>query len=128
MTVHGNYRSRAIQAAEDLNGDLLYRAVSFGGTIVSAASAVGRMAGLLASKASSGGMVAAAFEGEFKARAGAAITTPGYAVTVTGSGWLTAASSGGTSVGRYLGTSACASGDIVPVFIDFTNVGYFAGL
>ena len=126
MSTHGNYEARAIVAGEDLSGDVLYRAISYGGTITGT-NALGRQAGVLVSKGKSGERVSYAYEGEVKVRAGAAITTPGYAITVTGSGWFVAATSGGMAIGRYLGDAACASGDIVPAFVNFYVPGYFGG-
>ncbi len=127
MSTHGNYDARAIAAGEDLVGaDVLYRCISYGGTITGT-NAPGRQAGVLVSKGKSGEAVSYVTQGEVKVRAGAAITTPGYPITATGSGWFTAASSGGMAIGRYLGTGACASGDIVTALVNFQSPGYFAG-
>ena len=62
--------------------------------------------------------------GVVKGWAGAAVTTVGYPVTVTTSGFLIAASSGGQCVGRAF--AAAASGDLFPVLMD-GGLGYFGG-
>ena len=55
------------------------------------------------------------------------VTTAGYPLAGTSSGFLIAATSGQNVVGKYLGTAAAASGDIISVGVDFTTLGYWNG-
>lgn len=110
-----------VLATEDLTATTaMFKAVGFGGTIVADPLAA---AGILRSHAKIGAQASAVFEGQTKAVAGAAITTPGFGITITTSGFIIAASSGGKTCGRAL-TSA-ASGDLIPVFVDFTGISAF---
>lgn len=113
-----------VTAAQDLTvADCLYHAVSLAGTIVGSTS---RVAGVLRMKASSGQQASVVYEGLTKVMAGATVTTLGYPLTVTASGWFIAASSGGASVGRAL--AAAASGDLIPAMVDFSNIPAWPGV
>lgn len=119
MTVHIDEDVITISAAADLSAaGAKYKAVTIGGTIAaSPATAIG----ILKYGASSGGNASAVYEGLSKAYVGVAVSTLGWPLTVTTSGWLTTATSGNQTVGRAL--ALAASGDIVPVAIDFKNLG-----
>lgn len=112
-----------VTAAQDLTvADCLYHAISLAGTIVGSTS---RVAGVLRMKASSGQQASVVYEGLTKVMAGAAVTTLGYPLTVTASGWFIAASSGGAQVGRAL--AAAASGDLIPAMVDFNTIPAWTG-
>jgi hypothetical protein len=114
-------------AAEDLSGaSSRYKVVSVAGTIASAANKA-QWAGILKFGNNSGQQFSAVYEGLTKAIGGAVITTPGWPVKVANSGFLVAAASGDQSCGRYLGTAASASGDLIPVAVDFMNPGVWGG-
>ena len=68
--------------------------------------------------------ISVVYEGVIKAYVGAAVGTVGYGLKCTTSGYLIAASSGDTTVGRMLDATA-ASGDIARVFVDFQSLGYW---
>lgn len=113
-----------VTAAQDLTvADCLYHAISLAGTIVGSTS---RVAGVLRMKASSGQQASVVYEGLTKVMAGAAVTTLGYPLTVTASGWFIAASSGGAQVGRAL--AAAASGDLIPAMVDFNTIPAWPGV
>lgn len=112
-----------VTAAQDLTvADAIYHAVTLAGTIAANTS---RIAGVLRMKASSGQQASVIYQGLAKVMAGAAVTTLGYPLTVTASGWFIAASSGGAHVGRAL--SAAASGDLIPAMVDFNTIPAWPG-
>lgn len=127
MTTEQAVQYLNIQANADLSsGDLtnagvLHKAVTLNGVI---ALAPALFAGLLKSKGKTGEGVRIAYAGVAKGWAGAAISTVGYPVTVTASGFLIAASSGAGCIGRAF--SAAASGDVFPVMLD-GGLGFYAG-
>jgi len=124
MTTEQRTELMTVTAAQDLTvADALYHAVTLAGTIAANTSRVG---GVLRYRASSGQQASLIYEGIAKVMAGAAVTTLGYPLTVTASGWFIAASSGGASVGRAL--SAAASGDLIPALVDFSNIVAWGGV
>lgn len=124
MTIESKFDVYNVLAAQDLTvADCIYHAVTFGGTIAPSTS---RVAGVLRSKAKSGEQVSVVYQGITKVMAGAAVSTLGYPLTVTASGWFIAASSGGPTVGRALATAA--SGDLIPAFVDFMTIPAWPGV
>jgi hypothetical protein len=125
MTGHIIENKLQLVATEALNADgHLHKAVTINGTI----AATPRTAvGLLKTLVNSGNHAPACYQGVTKGIVGAAVTTPGWPLTITTSGFLIAAASGNVSIGRYIGTGAAASGDMVALMADFTNFGYNPG-
>jgi hypothetical protein len=123
MSTEQKFDLITVTAAQDLTvADCLYHAVSLAGTIVGSTSRVG---GVLRTKCSSGSQASLVYQGLCKVMAGAAVTTLGYPLTVTASGWFIAASSGGSTIGRAL--AAAASGDLIPAMVDFNTIPAWPG-
>jgi hypothetical protein len=113
-----------VTAAADLSGTASrFKVVTIGGTICSAAL-VKQAAGVLWHGGETGQGLSVVRAGVTKALSGVAISTVGYPITVADSGFLALTVSGGMTFGRALET--CASGDLVPVMVDFTNITYQA--
>lgn len=132
MTIESEFQIWNVSATEDLSGNVLHKAVTISGTI---AATPALAIGVLRSKGVVGQQVAAVYKGITKVIVGAAVTTPGYPITITTSGFFiaaTAAASGGTlgtgHIGRLLNTAAVASGDLVPALVDFTTKPPYAGV
>lgn len=125
MTIEGKFDVESVAAGADLTTSI-YKVVSLAGTIVTGSPATSRVAGVLRSTGKTGEQVSYVYQGKTKAYAGAAVSTLGYPLVPASGGWLIAASSGGASVGRALATAA--SGDLIPVFVDFKNVAAWAGV
>jgi len=108
-----------VKAAQDFR-TLINLVATYGGTI-SAAGAHAAM-GIALTRANSGQHMAVGMVGIMKAVAGAIVTTPGFPLTTAASGFVIAATSGGTVVGRYLPPTgaACASGDMITGFFNFS--------
>lgn len=122
MTVHRDQTLMTVPATADLSGAASrFKVVTIGGTICSAAL-VKQAAGILWHGGEVGQGLSVVREGITKAMAGVAISTVGYPVTTADSGFLALTVSGGMTFGRVLET--CASGDLVPVMVDFTNITY----
>jgi len=122
MTTHIREELLQVTAAEDLSpAAMRYKAVTFAGTI---APSVLRAAGIMKYGASSGGIASVILEGVTKADCALAISTAGWPLKVTTSGWVTAAVSGDNFIGRYIGQTASASGDRIPIAVDFKTLGY----
>ncbi len=112
-----------INATADLSGEgSKFKAISYGGTIAASNNAA---AGLLRYGARSGERVSVSYMGIAKAQMGTAVSTAGFPVKVTTSGFLIACASGDTSIGRVLAITG--SGDLAQVSYDFRNLGYFGG-
>jgi hypothetical protein len=123
MSTHGRHNDWSITATEDLSvATARFHAVSFAGLVVANTS---RAAGILITSARSGERVSVAYEGVMKVAAGGAVSTLGYPLKITTSGWLIVAASGDQHVGRA--TATCASGDLVEAFIDFMTCPAWAG-
>lgn len=123
MTTHGRQNAWSIVATEDLSvATARFHAISFAGLVVANSS---RAAGILVTSARSGERVSAVYEGVVKAAISGTVTTLGYPLKITTSGWLTVAASGDATCGRA--TAACASGDLAEVFIDFMTVPAWPG-
>lgn len=116
MTTHIKETILAVRAAADLSG-FKYRAVTLGGLV---AAAPGLAAGLLKYGCTSGYDASVIIDGITKGQIGAAISTVGYPLTVTTSGFLVAATSGQQTIGRALATGA--SGDLIEVAVDFNQL------
>lgn len=123
MTTHIKEELFQVPALADLLADsVMHHAVSLiSGTITPTALAA---IGVLKSKGLSGNNVAVCYQGITKVAAGAAVNTAGYPLTVTTSGWFTAATSGQFAIGRSLSTAA--SGDLLAAMVDFTNIHQLA--
>lgn len=114
-----------IAAAQDLTAaSALFKVVTFGGTIAAAADTA-RWAGVNVTNVASGENASAAYVGIFKASFGAAVSTPGWPLKVANSGWLTAAASGDTTIGRAV--AAVASGDLAMGMFNFMNPSIWHG-
>lgn len=123
MTVESTHKQWTVQATDDLSiAGARFKAITLGGAIAATTS---RAAGVLMTSTRSGEFASAIYEGVAKVIAGAAVTTLGYPLTITTSGFFIAASSGGSSCGRAL--AAAASGDLIPAFVDFTTVPAWPG-
>lgn len=123
MAVDNNFDVMTVQAGADLDGDgVKFKAITLNGTIAAATNLAG---GILRHGAKNGGHVSLVKRGQTKVLAGGAVSTVGFPLTVTTSGFLIAASSGGASCGRFLDT--CASGDLVRAHVDFENIGFWRG-
>ncbi len=124
MTTHIREESYQVVATEDLLAAALkYKAITLNGTI---AADTRLAAGLLRTSVQSGGHATAVYAGLTKVWAAGAVGTPGFPLTITTSGFAAVCVSGGYSVGRFLAT--CASGDLVPAAVDFTNLAYQSAL
>lgn len=109
-----------VTAGADLDADAVkFKAVTLAGTIAATPLLA---AGILRHGAKNGEQLSVAYEGAFKAQFGTAVGTVGYPLTVTTSGFVIAASSGGATIGRSI--SVTASGDIAKAFFDFKSLGY----
>lgn len=119
MTTHISEEMYGVVATVDLSSPALkYKIINLNGTLAANAT---QAAGILKYGANSGGTASVVAYGITKAFAGAAVSTVGFPITVTTSGYLIAASSGGLTVGRAMAT--CASGDIVSAAVDFRMLG-----
>jgi hypothetical protein len=123
MTTENSYEILTVQAGADLDGDgVKFKAITLNGTV---AASVNLSGGILRHGAKNGGHVSLVKRGQTKVIAGGAVNTVGFPLTVTTSGFIIAASSGGASAGRFLDT--CASGDLVRAHVDFENIGFWRG-
>lgn len=123
MTTDGRKNAWSIVATEDLSvATARFHAVSFAGLVVASSS---RAAGILYTSAKSGERCSVIYEGVAKVAAGGAVSTLGYPLKITTSGWLVVAASGDATCGRA--TATCASGDLVEAFIDFMTVPAWPG-
>jgi len=124
MTIEGQFKVWNVLAAEDLL-NAVGKAVTINGTI---APTIANAIGVLRGKGSTGQHLPAVFEGVTKVVVGAAVTTPGYPIKITTSGFFIAAASGDGHVGRLLNTAAVASGDLVPAMVNFMTKPAWAGV
>lgn len=123
MTDHILERIFQIQASDDLSTvGSRYKVVTWAGAI--AANNL-NAAGVLKFNANSGNFASVVIEGLTKAYVGAAVSTVGWALKATTSGWLIAASSGDVFMARLRDATA-ASGDLAGVYLDFGGYGYKA--
>lgn len=128
MTIELSVKRINLVANQDLsssdltNVGVLHKAVTVNGTIAPTAALA---AGFLKSKGKSGESVAVAIEGVVKVWAGAAISTVGYPVTITTSGFVIASVNCGYTIGKAFATAN--SGDLVPILCDVANLGVFMG-
>jgi hypothetical protein len=124
MTTHGRQNAWSVVATEDLSvATARFHAVSFAGLVVANTS---RALGILVTSARSGERISAVVEGVAKVAVSGAVSTLGYPLKITTSGWLTVAASGDPMVGRA--TATCASGDLVEAFVDFMTVPAWPGV
>lgn len=123
MTTDLKYQAMPVVAGADLDtAASLFKAVTLGGTI---AASPNLAAGILRHGGKTGEHLSVIYEGITKVLVGAAINTVGFPLTVTTSGFIIAASSGGASIGRALTTAA--SGDLVQAAVDFKTIGFWRG-
>lgn len=123
MATDGRKNAWSVLATEDLSvAAARFHAVSFAGLVVGSSS---RAAGILYTSAKSGERASIIYEGVAKVAAGGAVSTLGYPLKITTSGWLVVAASGDASCGRA--TATCASGDLVEAFVDFMTVPAWPG-
>jgi hypothetical protein len=124
VTTEGRQNKWAITATEDLSAaGARYKAVTLAGAI---APSTVRVAGVLVTSCKSGERGSVIYEGVAKVVAGAAVSTLGYPLTITTSGFFIAASSGGSTIGRNL--AVAASGDLVEAFVDFMTIPAWPGV
>lgn len=109
-----------LTAGADLAESAQYKALTFAGTV--AADAPNAAGILITAPVSSGQAVSVGYTGAFKADFGAAVSTPGFPLTVAASGWIVAAGSLGFigCIGRAITT--VASGDRALAFFNFTDI------
>lgn len=112
-----------VVAAQDLPAACLCKAVTLGGTIAAAVAATA--AGILVSQVNSGETASVAVDGLCKADLGTAISTVGWPLKITTSGWLAACASGDQSIGRAI--ALANSGDRSLVMLDMLNLGIWHG-
>lgn len=119
MTTHIDEKKYQIQAGQDLTADsVMHHAISIvAGTITAVPRAAG---GVLKTKVNSGNNAAIVYDGITKVAVGAAVSTAGWPLTITTSGWFTVSASGDFVVGRSLGTAA--SGSLLEAFVNFQNL------
>jgi hypothetical protein len=116
MTVHIREENYQVTATEDLSqAGMRYKCITFAGTI---APDTKRVAGIMRYGANSGFIASAIIEGLTKGDCSTAVSTAGWPLKVVTSGWLAAAASGDQVIGRYIGQTATASGDRIPVSLD----------
>ena len=114
MTTHIREETLQVVATEDLSAAAMrYKAVTYAGTI---AADNKRPAGIMKYGANSGSAATIIVEGITKADVTGTVTTIGWPLKATTSGWLTAAASGDQVIGRAL--TAAASGDRVALTLD----------
>src|SRR3954469_24285439 len=124
MSTHGRQNQWSVIATEDLSvATARFHAVSFAGLVVASNS---RAAGILVTSARSGERISVIYEGVQKVAVSGAVSTLGYPLKITTSGWLTVAASGDVTCGRAVAT--CASGDLVEAFVDFMTVPAWPGV
>jgi hypothetical protein len=108
-----------IAAGADLTAETSqFKAVTFAGVIASTSIAA---AGILRYGGKSGESVTIDIDGVFKAKFGAAVSTAGYPLKITTSGYVVAAASGDDIVGRAI--AIVASGDIAQAMFNFMGAG-----
>jgi len=112
-----------LAVASDMRA-LLYRVVDADGALSVANGH--RALGILASRPNSGQFGELEIAGVLKATAGATITTPGYPLTTAASGYVIAAVSGSTVIGRFIAPgnthgAAAASGDMITGMFNFLS-------
>lgn len=123
MSTDLKYSALPVVAGADLDtADSRFKAVTLNGTI---AANPNLAAGILRHGGKTGETLSVIYEGITKVLAGAAVSTVGFPVTITASGFVIAASSGGVSIGRALAT--CASGELVQAAVDFKTLGFWRG-
>jgi hypothetical protein len=129
MTTHNENKRYIVQATADLSAQASrFRAVSINGALVAAATAAGasgQAIGILQSSARSGDLATYVYEGITKVVAGAAVSTLGFPVMVGSNGYIFAANSGFSHVGRAL--EVAASGDLFQAMVDFSNLPLWSG-
>lgn len=119
MTTHISEDLLGVVATVDLSIPAYkYKVVNLNGTL---AAGPALAAGILKYGANSGGTASVIVHGITKVFIGAAVSTLGFPLTVTTSGYVIAASSGGVCFGRAFTTGA--SGDIISAAMDFTAIG-----
>lgn len=121
MTTEENFSQTAVAAAIEITQDMLFKGITFGGTI---AATPLQAAGIIRSTAKIGVGVGVVYDGITKVKVGAAVTTPGYPLTLTTSGFVIAATSGSPSIGRAM--AAAASGDLLKVLVDFKTLPFWS--
>lgn len=119
MTIEQRVQYLNILAGEDMTvAGKLHKAVTMNGTIAANARDV---VGFAKSKAPIGTGLRIADTGVVKVFAGAAVSTVGFPVTVTTSGFVIASPVGSASIGKSFTTAN--SGDLFPILADCANIG-----
>ena len=121
MSTQNRPKTRTFVAANDFRTVGLNMVVDHGGNFSVANGH--RAQGVLQSRPNSGQHGTLAEEGDIKAIAGAIVTTPGFPLTTAASGFVVAATSGASVIGRYAppAGAACASGDMITMIGNFTG-------
>jgi hypothetical protein len=129
MTTSNHQELYTVAATEDLSAQATrFRAITLAGGIVPTATANGasaRVAGILITSARSGDQATYVYEGIVKCVAGAAVSTLGYPLMVGSLGYVFAANSGFSHIGRALETAA--SGDLFQANVDFSSLPLWSG-
>ncbi len=133
MTVHNTHSlTLSVTAAEDLSttgvAGARFKAITLAGTVVPTATAAGasaRAIGINITSARSGDQATAVVAGITKVMAGAAVSTLGFPIMVGSLGFMFAASSGFSHVGRAL--EIAASGDLFKAIVNFDSLPLWSG-
>lgn len=120
MATDLHFEALSVAATVDLSGlGVRFKAITFGGAIAANNETA---AGILRHQGRSGETVSVMYQGIFKAQFGTAVSTPGYPLRITTSGFVVAATSGGSTIGRAM--AAVGSGDVAQAMFDFRTLGY----
>lgn len=129
MTVSNESRSYNVLATSDLSAQATrFRAITLNGVVVPTATAAGasaQAAGILTSSSRSGELATYVYDGLTKMVAGAAISTLGFPIMVGSLGFIFAASSGASHIGRTL--EVAASGDLFMGHVNFQSLPLWSG-
>jgi hypothetical protein len=119
MTTEGHFETTTVPATVQITQDMLFKAGTLAGTLAASPLQAG---GVIRYTAQIGQGLTLIYEGECKVKVGGAVSTLGYPLTITTSGFFIAATvSGGMTVGRNL--TLAASGDLVRAIVDFSAMG-----
>ena len=124
MTTEMRFEALPVVATADMNdAGSRFKVINLAGTICAAGDV--RAAGILRNAPKNTETAEAVYNGITKGVAGAAVSTPGWPMKNANSGFLVAAASGDMTFGSFI--DSCSSGDLVRVYADFLNPGYWHG-
>ena len=125
MTTMLRYNALPVPATADLSGAASrFKIINLAGTICAAGDV--SAAGILHNTPKTNDTAEAIYNGLAKAISGGTVSTAGWPLKVANSGFVVAAASGDSPIyGSFI--DSCASGDLVRVYVDFFNNGYWRG-